>query len=233
MTGSWPPFSTTDRANAPVSMAFAPAQAEGQGTLPGKFLKMKNGGGDIVSIVEVTSRPEQGPPRLAALRKQIANRRRLTGFWCPRRCHQGLNMLPPAMDRLSGWTAGLPDFGWFLCRLRIAGGRVIGRALSHAGQGAGLADVYTPGAAWPRCHTGDWAAHRAAFQGRHSWIRFRGCMPRGTDEQLEGSAGKAGSVTLRGVRLTSGGRASGQDQPACRCSRKCNCRSNLRRGNNR
>jgi Xaa-Pro aminopeptidase len=58
-----------------------------------------------------TTRPEQGPPRLAALRAELA-RRGLTGFWVPRAdAHQG-EYVSPRDDRLA-WLTGFTGSAGF------------------------------------------------------------------------------------------------------------------------
>ena len=82
-----------------------------------------------------TARPEQGPPRLAALRADLA-RAGLDGFLVPRAdVHQGEYVAP--RDTRLEWLTGFTGSAGFCIVLPAYRGGVHRRALSHAGEGAG------------------------------------------------------------------------------------------------
>ncbi|MEM6341380.1 MAG: aminopeptidase P family N-terminal domain-containing protein, partial [Pseudomonadota bacterium] len=101
---------------------------------------------------EVTARPEQGPPRLSALRDEIAAQE-LDGFLVPRAdAHQG-EYVAPCDERLS-WLTGFTGSAGFCAVLkRIAGVFIDGRYRTQVK--SQVADVYTP-VPWPETSLSDW-----------------------------------------------------------------------------
>ncbi|KMW58480.1 Xaa-Pro aminopeptidase [Candidatus Rhodobacter oscarellae] len=96
--------------------------------------------------------PEQGPPRLAALRAELA-KEGLDGFLVPRAdAHQG-EYVAPCDDRLA-WLTGFSGSAGFCAALRdIAGVFVDGRYRVQVKDQT--ADVFTP-VDWPEVKLGDW-----------------------------------------------------------------------------
>ena len=139
---------------------------------------------------EVTSRPEQGPPRLAALRKQLRTDA-LDGFLVPRAdAHQG-EYVAPRDDRLK-WLTGFTGSAGFCAALRdVAGVFIDGRYRTQVK--AQVADVYTP-VAWPEVSLADWLRTelpQGGIVGFDPWLHAAGQI-----EQLE-TALEGSSVTLR------------------------------------
>ena len=101
---------------------------------------------------EVTARPEQGPPRLAALRAELL-RAGLDGFLVPRAdAHQG-EYVAPRDDRLA-WLTGFTGSAGFCAALQgVAGVFIDGRYRTQVK--AQVADVFTP-VAWPEVSLADW-----------------------------------------------------------------------------
>lgn len=101
---------------------------------------------------EVTSRPEQGPPRLAALRNEIKVEG-LDGFLVPRAdVHQG-EYVAPHDERLP-WLTGFTGSAGFCAALVGAAGVFIdGRYRTQVK--TQIADVYTP-VAWPEVSLAEW-----------------------------------------------------------------------------
>ncbi|MEP1614456.1 MAG: aminopeptidase P family protein [Roseobacter sp.] len=101
---------------------------------------------------EVTARPEQGPPRLAALRKALKNQA-LDGFLVPRAdAHQG-EYVAPCDERLA-WLTGFTGSAGFCAVLsEIAGVFIDGRYRTQVK--AQVAAEYTP-VPWPDVSLGDW-----------------------------------------------------------------------------
>jgi Xaa-Pro aminopeptidase len=101
---------------------------------------------------EVTSRPEQGPPRLAALRTQL-KAEGLDGFLVPRAdAHQG-EYVAPHDERLSWLTGFTGSAGFCAALMDVAGVFIDGRYRTQVK--AQVADVYTP-VAWPEVSLADW-----------------------------------------------------------------------------
>ena len=101
---------------------------------------------------EVTARPEQGPPRLSALRAEIA-REGLDGFLVPRAdAHQG-EYVAPRDERLA-WLTGFTGSAGFCAVLAdVAGVFVDGRYRTQVK--AQVADVFTP-VPWPDVALAGW-----------------------------------------------------------------------------
>lgn len=101
---------------------------------------------------KVTARPEQGPPRLAALRDLLAAEA-LDGFLVPRAdMHQG-EYVAPHDERLA-WLTGFTGSAGFCAVLKdIAGVFIDGRYRTQVK--AQVAPVYTP-VPWPDVSLGDW-----------------------------------------------------------------------------
>ena len=101
---------------------------------------------------EVTARPEQGPPRLAALRAEMV-REGLDGFLIPRTdAHQG-EYVAPRDERLA-WLTGFTGSAGFCAALRnIAGVFIDGRYRTQVK--AQVAGDYTP-VPWPDVSLSTW-----------------------------------------------------------------------------
>ncbi len=101
---------------------------------------------------EVTSRPEQGPPRLAALRVEM-QAEGLDGFLVPRAdAHQGEYVAPH--DERLGWLTGFTGSAGFCAALLDRAGVFIdGRYRTQVK--TQVADVFTP-VAWPEVSLADW-----------------------------------------------------------------------------
>ena len=101
---------------------------------------------------EVTARPEQGPPRLHALRAEL-NRDGLDGFLVPRAdAHQG-EYVAPRDERLS-WLTGFTGSAGFCAVLENCAGVFIdGRYRTQVKRQ--VADLFTP-VPWPEIQLGTW-----------------------------------------------------------------------------
>ena len=101
---------------------------------------------------KVTARPEQGPPRLAALRDELA-REGLDGFLIPRAdAHQG-EYVAPRDERLS-WLTGFTGSAGFCAALtHVAGVFIDGRYRTQVK--AQVAEEYTP-VPWPEISLSTW-----------------------------------------------------------------------------
>ncbi|MCX8952625.1 aminopeptidase P family protein [Ruegeria sp. NA] len=101
---------------------------------------------------EVTARPEQGPPRLAALRAELV-REGLDGFLIPRAdAHQG-EYVAPRDERLA-WLTGFTGSAGFCAALTgMAGVFIDGRYRTQVK--AQVADVFTP-VPWPDIGLSTW-----------------------------------------------------------------------------
>ncbi|XDA99461.1 aminopeptidase P family protein [Sulfitobacter sp. LCG007] len=101
---------------------------------------------------EVTARPEQGPPRLHALRDEIA-RAGLDGFLVPRAdAHQGEYVADH--DARLAWLTGFTGSAGFCAALRdVAGVFIDGRYRTQVK--AQVAPCYTP-VPWPEVSLADW-----------------------------------------------------------------------------
>lgn len=101
---------------------------------------------------EVTARPEQGPPRLAALR-EVMESEGLDGFLVPRAdAHQGEYVA--ARDARLAWISGFTGSAGFCAALRdVAGVFIDGRYRTQVK--AQVADVFTP-VPWPDVSLVEW-----------------------------------------------------------------------------
>ncbi|WP_122075319.1 aminopeptidase P family protein [Pseudophaeobacter sp. EL27] len=101
---------------------------------------------------EVTARPEQGPPRLAALRAELS-REGLDGFLVPRAdAHQG-EYVAPRDERLS-WLTGFTGSAGFCAVLKNSAGVFIdGRYRTQVKRQ--VADLFTA-VPWPEVQLGSW-----------------------------------------------------------------------------
>lgn len=101
---------------------------------------------------EVTARPEQGPPRLAALRNEIA-REGLDGFLIPRAdAHQG-EYVAPRDERLAWLTGFTGSAGFCAVLTNVAGVFIDGRYRTQVK--AQVAAEYTP-VPWPETSLSAW-----------------------------------------------------------------------------
>lgn len=102
---------------------------------------------------KVTARPEQGPPRLAALRKEIAAEG-LDGFLIPRAdAHQGENVAP--RDERLAWLTGFTGSAGFCVALeKVAGVFIDGRYRTQIKTQVASSD-FTP-VHWPEIQLADW-----------------------------------------------------------------------------
>ncbi len=122
---------------------------------------------------EVTARPEQGPPRLAALRQEIA-REGLDGFLIPRAdAHQG-EYVAPRDERLA-WLTGFTGSAGFCAVLTdIAGVFVDGRYRTQVK--AQVAAEYTP-VPWPEVSLSAWLKEQLPDGGKvgfDPWLHAAG-----------------------------------------------------------
>lgn len=111
---------------------------------------------------EVTARPEQGPPRLAALR-EVMRAVGLDGFLVPRAdAHQGEYV--SARDERLAWLTGFTGSAGFCAVLSdVAGVFIDGRYRTQVK--AQVADVYTP-VPWPEVSLADWLIQQLPDGGR-------------------------------------------------------------------
>ena len=111
---------------------------------------------------EVTARPEQGPPRLEALRAEIVTEG-LDGFLVPRAdAHQG-EYVAPRDERLS-WLTGFTGSAGFCAALcGVAGVFIDGRYRTQVK--TQVADAFTP-VPWPDVQLTDWLKEQLPQGGR-------------------------------------------------------------------
>ncbi len=111
---------------------------------------------------EVTARPEQGPPRLIALRAHLTAEK-LDGFIIPRAdAHQGEYVA--ARDARLAWLTGFTGSAGFCVALNdIAGVFIDGRYRTQVK--AQVADVYTP-VPWPEVSMAQWLREQLPQGGR-------------------------------------------------------------------
>ncbi|MCA0869735.1 aminopeptidase P family protein [Seohaeicola saemankumensis] len=111
---------------------------------------------------DVTARPEQGPPRLDALRRELA-REGLDGFLVPRAdAHQGEYVA--AHDERLSWLSGFTGSAGFCAALRdVAGVFIDGRYRTQVK--AQVAPEFTP-VPWPDVQLADWLKQQLPQGGR-------------------------------------------------------------------
>ncbi len=134
---------------------------------------------------EVTARPEQGPPRLAALRQEL-EREGLDGFLVPRAdAHQG-EYVAPRDERLA-WLTGFTGSAGFCAALRdVAGVFIDGRYRTQVK--AQVADDYTP-VPWPDVSLSSWLKQQlpnGGSVGFDPWLHAAGQI-KSAQKDLEGS----------------------------------------------
>ncbi|WP_298842297.1 aminopeptidase P family protein [uncultured Roseobacter sp.] len=134
---------------------------------------------------DVTARPEQGPPRLAALRKALAAEG-LDGFFVPRAdAHQGEYVA--AHDERLAWLTGFTGSAGFCIALQqVAGVFIDGRYRTQVK--SQVAGEYTP-VPWPDIRPGKWLCEQlpdGGVVGFDPWLHTVGQME-ALREDLEGS----------------------------------------------
>ncbi|KUJ79363.1 aminopeptidase P family protein [Ruegeria profundi] len=134
---------------------------------------------------EVTARPEQGPPRLAALRGEMAIEG-LDGFLIPRAdAHQGEYVAP--RDQRLAWLTGFTGSAGFCAVLTdVAGVFVDGRYRTQVK--AQVAKEYTP-VAWPEISLSAWLKDQLPDGGKvgfDPWLHAAGQIA-STQKELVGS----------------------------------------------
>lgn len=134
---------------------------------------------------EVTARPEQGPPRLVALRAELA-REGLDGFLIPRAdAHQG-EYVAPRDERLA-WLTGFTGSAGFCAALTgMAGVFIDGRYRTQVK--AQVADVFTP-VPWPDISLSTWLKAQLPGGGKvgfDPWLHAAGQIS-STLGELEGT----------------------------------------------
>ena len=134
---------------------------------------------------EVTARPEQGPPRLAALREELA-REGLDGFLIPRAdAHQG-EYVAPRDERLA-WLTGFTGSAGFCAALtHIAGVFIDGRYRTQVK--AQVASDYTP-VPWPDVSLSAWLKEQLPQGGKvgfDPWLHSAGQIS-GAQKELNGT----------------------------------------------
>ncbi len=154
---------------------------------------------------EVTARPEQGPPRLAALRQEL-EREGLDGFLVPRAdAHQG-EYVAPRDERLA-WLTGFTGSAGFCAALRdVAGVFIDGRYRTQVK--AQVANDYTP-VPWPDVSLSGWLKQQlpnGGSVGFDPWLHAAGQI-KAAQKDLEGS----GIELVRCANLVD---RIWQDQPA-------------------
>ncbi|WP_299742167.1 aminopeptidase P family protein [uncultured Tateyamaria sp.] len=130
---------------------------------------------------EVTSRPEQGPPRLAALRAEL-DTEGLDGFLIPRAdAHQG-EYVSPRDERLA-WLTGFTGSAGFCAALRdVAGVFIDGRYRTQVK--AQVASDYTP-VPWPEVSLAGWLKDQLPEGGKVGfapWLHTPGQIAQAEDE---------------------------------------------------
>ncbi|MCV3273911.1 aminopeptidase P family protein [Roseobacter sinensis] len=134
---------------------------------------------------EVTARPEQGPPRLKALRG-VMQAEGLDGFLVPRAdAHQG-EYVAPRDERLAWLTGFTGSAGFCAVLTEVAGVFIDGRYRTQVK--AQVADVYTP-VPWPDVTLGAWLQEQlpdGGVVGFDPWLHSAGQIAALRDT-LEGS----------------------------------------------
>jgi Xaa-Pro aminopeptidase len=156
----------------------------------------------------VTSRPEQGPPRLAALRALLA-RDGLDGFLVPRAdAHQG-EYVAPRDERLS-WLTGFTGSAGFAAVLEdVAGVFIDGRYRTQVK--AQVAPDFTP-VPWPETGLGDWLKAKlpqGGIVGFDPWLHTTGQI-----EKLEQELAKSGVALKQSENLVDAVWDNQPDPPA-------------------
>lgn len=138
--------------------------------MPATQVFLKEEGQGMFQSFEVTSRPEDGPARLALLRAQIAAER-LDGFLVPRAdAHQG-EYVAPRDARLSWLTGFTGSAGFCAVLANQAGVFVDGRYRTQIKTQVDLA-YFTP-VDWPEMQLGDWlkeALPKGGVIGFDAWL---------------------------------------------------------------
>ncbi|MBY6058346.1 aminopeptidase P family protein [Leisingera daeponensis] len=134
---------------------------------------------------DVTARPDQGPPRLAALRKELAAEG-LDGFLVPRAdAHQG-EYVAPHDERLS-WLTGFTGSAGFCAVLKETAGVFIdGRYRTQVKRQ--VAAEYTP-VPWPEVQLADWLKEQLPGGGKvgfDPWLHAAGQIT-ALEKELTGS----------------------------------------------
>ena len=134
---------------------------------------------------EVTARPEQGPPRLAALRETLTAEG-IDGFLIPRAdAHQG-EYVAPHDDRLA-WLTGFTGSAGFCCALiDVAGVFIDGRYRTQVK--AQVAEEFTP-VPWPEVSLAVWLKEQLPQGGTigfDPWLHTPGQIAE-TQDALQGS----------------------------------------------
>lgn len=134
----------------------------------------------------VTARPEQGPPRLEALRKELSSAA-LDGFLIPRAdAHQGEYVA--ARDERLSWLTGFTGSAGFCAVLQnIAGVFIDGRYRTQVKQQV-AEQAYTP-VPWPEVQLHDWLKEQLPRGGRigfDAWLHAAGQISSLRD-RLEGT----------------------------------------------
>lgn len=134
---------------------------------------------------EVSARPEQGPPRLQALRSELA-KDGLDGFLVPRAdVHQGEYVAE--RDARLAWLTGFTGSAGFCAALtHIAGVFIDGRYRTQVK--AQVADVYTP-VPWPDVSLSEWLIQQLPDGGKvgfDPWLHTVGQVE-GWDSELDGT----------------------------------------------
>ncbi|MBI6629058.1 aminopeptidase P family protein [Pontibaca salina] len=134
---------------------------------------------------DVTARPEQGPPRLRALRLEMAAKG-LDGFLVPRAdAHQGEYVA--SRDARLAWLTGFTGSAGFCAVLaEHAGIFVDGRYRTQVK--AQVADIFTP-VPWPDVRLADWLREKLPLGGKvgfDPWLHTRGEIAQAR-KALEGS----------------------------------------------
>ena len=135
---------------------------------------------------DVTARPEQGPPRLEALRAELS-REGLDGFLVPRAdAHQG-EYVAPHDERLSWLTGFTGSAGFCAALVNCAGVFIDGRYRTQVKRQ--VADLFTP-VPWPEVQLGDWLKEQLPTGGKvgfDPWLHAAAQIKTLTQE-LEGTA---------------------------------------------
>lgn len=138
---------------------------------------------------EVTAQPEQGPPRLAALREVMAAEG-LDGFIVPRSDPYQGEYVAPCDERLAWLTGFTGSAGFCIALARVAGVFVDGRYRTQVKAQVDT-DHFTP-VPWPETKSGPWLREQLPQGGRvgfDPWLHTSGQM-----EELRGALERSGIV---------------------------------------